>query len=138
MLFHVSEEADIQRFDPRQSQSAIEVVWATDADRLRNYMVPRECPRVTHYAGPQTTTADRERFLGSSTAVLAIEEGWRERVRRCRLHRYYLPSHTFECIDECAGYFVSHGIAAQSCRWAEVRLLRPSQSACARSRRIGA
>jgi len=108
MLFHVSEEAAIQRFDPRQSEHTIEpVVWAIDADRLRNYLVPRECPRVTYYAGPQTTTADRERFLGSSTAVLAIEEGWLEQVRRCRLYRYYLPPQTFECIDECAGYFVS-------------------------------
>jgi hypothetical protein len=108
MLFHISEEADIQRFEPRQSDYTVEpVVWAIDAARLRNYLVPRECPRVTYYAGPQTTTADRERFLGSSRAVLAIEEGWLERVRRCRLYRYALPSQTFECIDECAGYFVS-------------------------------
>ena len=54
------------------------VVWAIDADRLRNYLVPRECPRVTYYAGRETTAADVERFLGSSPAVVAVESGWLE------------------------------------------------------------
>jgi hypothetical protein len=108
MLFHVSEEVGIQRFEPRPSEYTVEpVVWAIDADRLRNYLVPRDCPRVTYYAGPQTTTADRERFLGSTTAAVVIEEGWLDRVQQCRLYCYHLPPPTFECIDECAGYFVS-------------------------------
>jgi hypothetical protein len=108
MLFHISEEAAIQRFEPRLSEYTVEpVVWAIDGDRLRNYLVPRDCPRVTYYAGPQTTTTDRERFLGSNAAVVAIEDAWIDRVRRCRLYRYPLPPETFECVDECAGYFVS-------------------------------
>jgi hypothetical protein len=90
MLFHISEEAAIQRFEPRLSEYTVEpVVWAIDDDRLRNYLVPRDCPRVTYYAGPQTTTADRERFLGSNVAVVAIEDAWMDRVRRCRLYRYH-------------------------------------------------
>ena len=109
MLFHVSEEAGIERFEPRWSESVDrEVVWAIDAGRLRNYLLPRECPRVTYYAGPQTVSADVERFLGKSQAVVAIESGWYERVRACRLFCYHLPPDTFECIDECAGYFVSN------------------------------
>jgi len=108
MLFHISEEADIQEFEPRPSEYAVEsVVWAIDADRLRNYLLPRDCPRVTYYAGPQTSVPDRERLLGSSAAVVAIERDWLERVQRCRLYCYHLPPQTFECIDECAGYFVS-------------------------------
>ena len=108
MLFHVSEEADIQEFEPRPTEYTVEpVVWAIDADRLRNYLLPRECPRVTYYAGPQTTEADRERLLGSSAAVVAIDRAWLERVQRCRLYCYHMPPQTFECIDECAGYFVS-------------------------------
>ena len=108
MLFHVSEESGIERFEPRASEYAGEpVVWAIDADRLRNYLVPRECPRVTYYAGRKTTSADVERFLGSSAAVVAVEGGWLERLRFCRLYCYHLPPETFECIDECAGYFVS-------------------------------
>ena len=108
MLFHVSEEANIREFEPRPSEYTVEpVVWAIDADRLRNYLLPRECPRVTYYAGPETTEADIDRLLGSSPAVVAIEQDWLERVQRCRLYCYHLPQQTFECIDESAGYFVS-------------------------------
>ena len=58
-------------------------------------------------AGHQTAAADKERFLGSSPAVVAVESGWLERLRTCRLYCYHLPPETFECLDECAGYFVS-------------------------------
>src|SRR5262245_1765629 len=108
MLFHISEELGIERFDPRPSEYTSEpVVWAIDADRLRNYLVPRECPRVTFYAGPQTTMADKERFVGSGTAVVAVEQDWLDRVHGNKLYCYHLPPQTFECIDECAGYFGS-------------------------------
>jgi hypothetical protein len=108
MLFHVSEESRIERFEPRASEYAVEpAVWAIDAERLRNYLLPRECPRVTYYANRETTAADVERFLGSSTAVVAVEAGWSEQLRSCRLYCYHLPPETFECVDECAGYFVS-------------------------------
>jgi hypothetical protein len=108
MLFHVSEESGIERFEPRASTYASGlVVWAIDADRLRNYLVPRECPRVTYYAGRETIAADVERFLGSSAAVVAVESNWLEHLRSCRLYCYHMPPETFECLDECAGYFVS-------------------------------
>jgi hypothetical protein len=108
MLFHISEELGIERFEPRPSEfTSAQVVWAIDAERLRNYLLPRECPRVTFYAGGNTSETDVDRFLGSSPAVIAIESGWQERLRSCRLHCYHLSPETFECIDECAGYFVS-------------------------------
>jgi hypothetical protein len=108
VLFHVSEEAGIERFEPRPSEyTDAPVVWAIDADRLRNYLLPRECPRVTYCAGPETTAADVERFLGASLAVIAVESAWLQRLRSCRLYCYHLPPETFTCIDECAGYFVS-------------------------------
>lgn len=109
MLFHVSEQAGIELFEPRWSEkSGQRLVWAIDADHLRNYLLPRECPRVTYYAGPQTSSADVQQFLGESKAVVAVESGWFERVRSCRLFCYHLPPDTFENIDECAGYFVSN------------------------------
>jgi Family of unknown function (DUF6886) len=81
MLFHISEEAGISRFEPRPSEyTADPVIWAVDDERLRNYLLPRDCPRVTYYAGSQTTAADRERLLGSASAVVAIEEGWLDRL----------------------------------------------------------
>jgi hypothetical protein len=46
-------------------------------------------------------------ILGSSPAVVAVESAWLERPRSCRLYCYHLPPGTFECLDECAGYFVS-------------------------------
>ena len=107
MLFHVSEEPGITRFEPRVSVGGAEpLVWAITADRLCNYLVPRDCPRVTCYAGPRTSAADR-RFLGSSPVVIAIEREWLDRLLSCRLYCYHLPPDTFECLDECAGYFVS-------------------------------
>ena len=108
MLFHVSEQPEIERFEPRWSDIAgRNVVWAIDADRLRNYLVPRDCPRVTYYAGPKTTPTDVNRFLGKSKAVIAIEISWFDRLRSCRLFCYHFRPDNFECIDECAGYFVS-------------------------------
>jgi len=108
MLFHVSEESGIERFEPRAPEGGgPSAVWAIDAQRLRNYLFPRECPRVTYDAGGETTAADVERFLGASPAVVAVEGGWLARLRACRLYCYHLPPETFECVDECAGYFVS-------------------------------
>ena len=70
IVFHVSEEPDIEVFEPRKFEATGELfVWAIDDERLCNYLVPRDCPRVTFYAGPHTTDADRERFLGASRAV---------------------------------------------------------------------
>jgi hypothetical protein len=86
------------------------VVWAVEDEKLRNYLLPRECPRVTFYADSQTVPADSERFLGTSTAVVAIEAGWWHRIRSFVLYCYHLPSDTFECLDACAGYFVSREV----------------------------
>ena len=89
---------------PRPLPTAPEpVVWALDAAHLRNYLLPRDCPRVTFYAGPQTTEADRARFLRGSAAVIVIEDGWLSRLRACRLYCYHLPAEPFECVDDCAG-----------------------------------
>jgi hypothetical protein len=90
------------------------VVWAIDEGRLRNFLVPRDCPRVTYYAGLETTPADVERFLGASPAVVAVGSAWWERLRTCRLYCYHLPAETFACIDEWAGYFVSRDLVVPS------------------------
>jgi hypothetical protein len=116
MLFHLSEESGIERFDPRPSEYTSDcVVWAISADRMCNYLLPRDCPRVTYYAGPNTTANDVERFLGGSRAVVAVEARWIERIRGGRLFCYHLPSETFECLDQCAGYYVSRVSVAPEC-----------------------
>ncbi|HJZ72996.1 MAG TPA: hypothetical protein VKE51_14725 [Vicinamibacterales bacterium] len=112
MLFHVSEDGGIQRFEPRVSGDGQSLVWAIDADRLRNYLVPRDCPRVTFDAGRGASASDVRQFLGSSAAVVAIEARWFERVRRCQLHVYHFADGGFEPADECAGYFVTRAPVA--------------------------
>jgi hypothetical protein len=108
MLFHISEEPRILRFEPRPNAEGTDpVVWAVDESRLRNYLLPRDCPRVTFYAGAKATDADRERFLGESEAVVAIESGWLDRVRSARLYCYAMPPETFACTDANAGYYQS-------------------------------
>jgi len=107
MLFHVSEDGGIQHFAPRVSDRGEAVVWAVDEAHLRNYLLPRDCPRVTFYAGPATNPSDIDSFLGSSPAVVAVEAGWFDRLRTSRLYCYHPPPATFERVDESAGYFVS-------------------------------
>lgn len=108
MLYHVSEEPGLSRFEPRAHPNYPEpVVWAIHAARLHNYLLPRDCPRVTFYAGPNTTEADVKKFLGSSPAVVAFESRWLDRVRTTRLYLYELPADSFACVDECAGYYHS-------------------------------
>ena len=86
-MFHVSEDAGIERFDPRAPADGGEpVVWAIESARLCNYLLPRDCPRVTFDAGPETTAADVNRFLGASATVVAIEQAWVKRLRACRLY----------------------------------------------------
>jgi hypothetical protein len=88
---------------------------------LHNYLLPRDCPRVTFYAGPETSEADRARFLalGGAGHVVVIEKGWLERVRQARLWVYEMPEGAFSCALEGAGYFVAR-VAVQPKRVIEI------------------
>jgi hypothetical protein len=116
-LFHFSDDPNITRFEPRPPPSAASgvtdhVVWAV-GERLRhNYLLPRDCPRVTFYARPESLPADVERLLGQTSAryVVAIEAGWMPALRQGRLYQYELPPDTFVPIDEGAGYYISRAI----------------------------
>lgn len=114
VLFHISDQPDIARFDPRPAPSPSsgqsgEMVWAIDQAHLHNYLLPRDCPRVTFYALPESNPADIERLMAGSTAkyVIAIESGWLAEVKRHRLYKYELPPQTFVVVDSVAGYYIS-------------------------------
>jgi hypothetical protein len=114
VVFHISDRPGIQRFEPRIPPSPSSgvtdaVVWAVGERLLHNYLLPRNCPRVTFYAVARSTPADVERLLGQTTAryVVAIESRWLPRVQRERLWCYMVPAATFEPVDEGAGYYVS-------------------------------
>ena len=115
-LFHISEEDGIESFDPRPSPSFFaeikgDVVFAISDKLLHNYLLPRDCPRVTYYAGPTTSPEDRQTFLGQSRAshVVAIEAGWFPRVNGSALYCYEFAPGNFTCLDEVAGYYISYG-----------------------------
>lgn len=112
-LWHVSEDATIERFEPRAGR-----VWAIDTRHLPLYWFPRDCPRATFWAVDDTTDDDVDRFLGGDRArrVHVIEPGWLERARSAVLHAYELPSATFEPEDR---YWIS-SVAVEPTRRVEL------------------
>lgn len=113
-LFHVSEQPDIARFEPRlppPPNDAVQtpVVWSVDEPHLPNYLLPRECPRVAFRRALRTTAQDRERFLGAGDKVhvVAIESAWFERAISTALWLHEFAPESFVCRDSTAGYFVS-------------------------------
>jgi hypothetical protein len=84
------------------------VVWAIDEDHLHNYLLPRDCPRVTFYATDESTAADVERLIGGAGGcVVAIEAAWLPAVRGERIHLYEFAADGFSALDAGAGYHVS-------------------------------
>jgi len=111
-LWHVSEDPSITQFVPHRAATALSdeaLVWAVGTRHLPLFWFPRDCPRCTFWAGPQTTDADAARFLEGhhDLRVHVIEEGWLERVRSTRLYLYRLAAETFTEDPEVAGYWVS-------------------------------
>ena len=78
--------------------------------RSHNYLLPRDCPRVSFYAGPATTPKDADRFLGAATSpyVLAVEKAWLPGILKETVYLYELPAASFELLDECAGYYIAY------------------------------
>jgi hypothetical protein len=113
-LFHFSDDPNIARFVPRPPPSASSgitdhVVWAVGARLRHNYLLPRDCPRVTFYPTGTSDPADLARLMGETDAghVVAIETGWMPALRQGRLYQYELPPDTFMPADAGAGYYVS-------------------------------
>jgi hypothetical protein len=100
-LWHVSEDAAIARFEPRDG-----LVWAIDTRHLPLYWFPRDCPRATFWAVDETSDEDVDRFLAGDRArrVHVIEGAWLGRMRAARLVAYRLPEATFEPDDR---YWIS-------------------------------
>lgn len=113
-LFHVSEEPGIAIFYPRNVPSpdtgvAGKAVWAVDEDHLPNYLVPRDCPRVTFRVGTQTSARDIAGFFDNTDArrMIVMEQAWLSRFSGTTLYVYEMPSAPFEPVDASAGYYVS-------------------------------
>lgn len=118
-LFHFSEDPGIALFTPRMVRIPVAraagkdwlngpLVWAIDDAHDFLYLFPRECPRILIWPTARTSVEDREQWLGHTPrrAIAFIEEGWLERLRTTTVHRYDLPTATFEDLGD-AGMWVS-------------------------------
>jgi hypothetical protein len=110
-LWHFSEEASLERFEPRVPTADPNVpplVWAVDTRHSPMFWFPRDCPRGCVWPASTTTAEDRERFFGQSAAtrIHVTESGWLERMVRCRLYAYRLPTEPFFA-HTVGGYWVT-------------------------------
>ena len=109
-LWHVSEDATIDRFEPHVSATAESDeprVWAIDTRHLPLYWFPRDCPRGTFWAGPETTADDGDVLLAGASRVHAVEAAWLERIRQAAVVAYRLPEESFGPDPEVGGYWLS-------------------------------
>ena len=117
-LYHVSDQPGIKLFETRPAPHPSvgvegDAVWAVDEDHLHNYLLPRDCPRVTFYATEQSAPADVERLIGPGGAryVVAIESHWLPEIQRQCLYKYEFDPTDFTVFDEGAGYYISRRAA---------------------------
>ncbi|MDB5483225.1 MAG: hypothetical protein JWO83_4278 [Caulobacteraceae bacterium] len=112
-LFHFSEDPGIALFTPRTVRIPVArpagqgwlngpLAWAIDDAHDFLYLFPRECPRILIWPTARTSVEDREQWFGHTPrrAIAFIEEGWLERLRTTTVHRYDLPTATFEDLGD--------------------------------------
>ena len=112
-LWHVSEDASIERFAPHVAATAEEgepLVWAVDTRHLPFYWFPRNCPRGTFWADAKSDPADVRRLLGGASRVHVVEDVWLERIRAATVYAYRLPEEAFEPHREVGGYWISRAV----------------------------
>lgn len=113
-LFHVSEEPDIEVFEPRipdrdDMDKNVGIAWAIDEERLPNFLTPRNCPRVTYHLNSKTSNSDKEKFFSSPSVkhAVVIEGKWFDTMRSTTLYIYEFDTESFVLQDSNAGYYVS-------------------------------
>lgn len=115
-IFHVSEESNIQVFEPRTPKrgdiAETPIVWAVSEERLTNYLTPRDCPRVGYHVGAHTAEEDIDEYFSSNEHrhALIIESGWFEIMKNTTLWLYEFDPSGFYMQDEPAGYYVSESV----------------------------
>ena len=66
LLYHFSEESQIDIFHPRKSKNHEHlppVVWAIDEEHSVNYLFPRDCPRVIFRRSDNMSKEYEHRFF---------------------------------------------------------------------------
>jgi uncharacterized protein DUF6886 len=108
----VSEDPGLDVFKPQTHPTWPDegpMIWAIGQSRLMNYLLPRDCPRVTYYALPRSTHHDVAIYLdGDRTkSVVIVEEKWLEAIRNVKLWLYEFDPEGFSSFDPGAGYYVA-------------------------------
>jgi hypothetical protein len=108
-LFHYSEDPGIERFIPHvpaTNPDQAPLVWTIDEPHAPLFWFPRDCPRITFWS-EDGAPADA---LGATSAarVHAIEAGWVDRLRACRLYVYRFSPEGFVPWPGADGYWVAH------------------------------
>lgn len=113
-LFHVSEEANICKFEPRipdrdDLDKKVGLVWAIDETRLPNFLTPRNCPRVAYHVGKGTNEIDKKKFFSSTNInhTVVIESKWFKIMQSTTLYLYEFNTDDFELQDDIAGYYIA-------------------------------
>jgi hypothetical protein len=111
-LFHVSDEGPFAVMDPRPSPAGSphegrEWVWAVDEERLPNYLLPRQCPRVCW----STARVKHDLLRSPAARVIAVEHRWAPDLLRAGLKVHLIDSTGFTLLDATAGYWVSEQTA---------------------------
>lgn len=113
-MYHFSHEPAIASFVPRVPPSdsaglATPVVWAVDAAHAYNYLLPRDCPRVTFAANLASDASDVTALIGpgAARAVVVIESGWWAQLNAATLYRYRFDPTPFTPMDPHAGYYIA-------------------------------
>jgi hypothetical protein len=118
-LFHFSEDPGIAVFVPRPVRTPAPrpagqewlngpLVWAIDEAHDILYLFPRECPRILIWPTARTIAEDKAEWFGDGRrrAIAFIEERWASRLRTAIVHRYELPTASFEDLGD-VGMWVS-------------------------------
>jgi hypothetical protein len=110
VVYHFSEDGNIDRFVPRPAPSDPSRppgVWAVGNEHAPLYWFPRHCPRVSVWGvGRAQLEVLRERFATDATRICAAETGWLDRIRVARLFRYEFDMAEFRPERE-PGHFVA-------------------------------
>jgi hypothetical protein len=120
-LLHFSEDPDITVFRPHVAATTTvkdAVVWVVDEAHAPGFWFPRDCPRACCWSvGKPLTELGRNLLrMGAIDRMHAIESGWLERMRACKLYVYRFdpaPFTTHEVPE--AGYFTTRETVVPLC-----------------------
>ena len=108
-LYHISENGNIDQFIPKISKEQWgfkKYVWAINEEKIHNYILHRECPRICLDWKERKIISDwidPKEFR----AYIFVSLDWLERIKSCTLFKYQFSPSNFTEIDSIAGYYVS-------------------------------